>query len=91
MATLHSPAKANGKPSTTPVGWLVSSAVPPSGNPVEVFPEGMNRDAASFAEFGLGQAAAAEIVEEGVPAEVEDEAPRHGVISRAGLRAPAGK
>jgi hypothetical protein len=58
---------------------------------VEAFSEGKDGDAASFAEFGLGQAAAAEIVEEGVPAEVEDVAPRHGVISRTGLRAPAGK
>ena len=61
------------------------------GYAVEAFSEGMDGDAASLAEFGLGQAAAAEIVEEGVPAEVEDAAPRHGVISRTGLRAPAGK
>ena len=61
------------------------------GTLVEAFSEGMDGDAASLAEFGLGQAAAAEIVEEGVPAEVEDVAPRHGVISRTGLRAPAGE
>src|SRR3954453_16641340 len=61
------------------------------GYAVEAFSEGMDGDAASLAEFGLGQAAAAEIVEEGVPAEVEDVAQRHGVISRTGLRAPAGK
>ena len=61
------------------------------GYAVEAFSEGMDGDAASLAEFGLGQAAAAEIVEEGVPAEVEDAAPRHGVISQTGLRAPAGK
>ena len=41
------------------------------GTLVEVFSEGMDGDAASLAELGLGQAAAAEIVEEGVPAEVE--------------------
>ena len=45
------------------------------GYPVEVFPEGMDGDAASFAELGLGQAATAELAEEGVPAEVEDVAP----------------
>ena len=50
----------------------------------------MNGDAASAAELGLSQAAAAEIVEEGVPAEVEDAAPRHGVISLTGPLAPAG-
>jgi hypothetical protein len=32
----------------------------------------MDGDTASLTEFGLGQAAAAEIVEEGVPAEVEE-------------------
>ena len=61
------------------------------GYAVEAFSEGMDGDAASLAEFGLSQAAAAEIVEEGVPAEVEDAAPRHGVISQTGLRAPAGR
>ncbi len=60
-------------------GWLV-----------EAFSEGMDGDAASLAEFGLGQAATAEIVEEGVPAEVEDVAPKHGVISRTGLRPHCG-
>src|SRR5205814_1569922 len=59
-------------------GWLV-----------EVFPEGMDGDAASLAEFGLSQAAPAEILEEGVPAEVEDAAPRHGVNSRTGRLAPS--
>jgi hypothetical protein len=38
------------------------------GNPVEVFAEGMEGEAASLAELGLGQAAAAELVEEGVSA-----------------------
>jgi hypothetical protein len=61
------------------------------GYPVEAFSEGMDGDSASLAELGVSQAAAAEIVEEGVPAEVEDVAPRHGVISRTGLRAPARK
>jgi hypothetical protein len=56
---------------------------------VEAFSEGMDGDAASLAEFGVGQAAPAELVEEGVPAEVEDVAPRHGVISRTGLTAPS--
>ena len=35
---------------------------------VEVLSEGMERDLAPAAELGLSQAAAAEIVEEGVPA-----------------------
>jgi hypothetical protein len=56
-------------------GWLV-----------EAFSEGMEGDPASLAELGLGQAATAELVEEGVPAEVEDVAPRHGVNSRTGTR-----
>jgi hypothetical protein len=51
---------------------------------VEAFSEGMDGDAASLAEFGVGQAAAAELVEEGVPAGVENVAPRHGVISQTG-------
>jgi hypothetical protein len=70
-------------------GGMVRGGGLRGGNPVEVFPEGMDGDAASFAELGLGQAAAAELVEEGVPAEVEDRAPRHGVISRTGLSAPS--
>ena len=53
---------------------------------VEAFSEGMDGDSASLAELGLSQAATAEIVEEGVPAEVEDVAPRHGVNSRTGPR-----
>jgi hypothetical protein len=56
---------------------------------VEAFSEGMDGDATSLAELGVGQAAAAEIVEEGVPAEVEDVAPRHGVISRTEPSAPS--
>jgi hypothetical protein len=56
---------------------------------VQAFSEGMDGDAASLAEFGLGQAAAAEIVEERVPAKVEDVAPRHGVISRTGRSTPS--
>jgi hypothetical protein len=56
---------------------------------VEALSEGMDGDAASLAEFGVGQASAAEVVEEGVPAEVEDVAPRHGVISRTGPSAPS--
>jgi hypothetical protein len=35
---------------------------------VEVLSEGMERDPTAAAELGLGQAAAAEIVEEGLPA-----------------------
>jgi len=35
---------------------------------VEVLSEGMERDLTAAAELGLGQAAAAEIVEEGLPA-----------------------
>jgi len=56
---------------------------------VEAFSEGRDGDAASLAEFGVGQAAPTELVEEGVPAGVEDVAPRHGVISRTGLSAPS--
>jgi hypothetical protein len=56
---------------------------------VEAFSEGMDGDAASLAELGVGQAATAELVEEGVPAEVEDVAPRHGVISQTGPSAPS--
>ena len=58
------------------------------GYPVEAFSEGMDGDAASLAELGLGQAATAEIVEEGVPAEVEDVAPRHGVDLPDGAAGP---
>jgi hypothetical protein len=54
---------------------------------VEAFSEGMDGDATSVAELGVGQAAAAELVEEGVPVEVEDVALRHGVISRTRLSA----
>jgi hypothetical protein len=56
---------------------------------VEAFSERMDGDSASLAELGLSQAATAEIVKEGVPAKVEDVAPRHGVISRTRPSAPS--
>jgi hypothetical protein len=49
---------------------------------VEMLSEGMERDLAPAAELGLSQAAAAELIEEGLPAEIDGTASRHGVVSR---------
>src|SRR5262245_15356387 len=46
--------------------------------------EGMKRDLAAAAELGVSQAAAAEIVEEGVPAEIDGKASGHGKFSLTG-------
>lgn len=59
------------------------------GRLIEVLAEGMDRDAAAAAELGVGEAAASEIAEECVPAEVEDVSAGHGVISRTGTSAPS--
>jgi hypothetical protein len=56
---------------------------------VEALSERMDGDSTSLAELGLSQAATTEIVEEGVPAEVEDMAPRHDVDSRTRASAPS--
>jgi hypothetical protein len=48
----------------------------------------MKRDLAAAAELGLSQTAAAEIIEEGIPAQIDDAASRHGVISLTGPLAP---
>ena len=58
---------------------------------IEAFSEGMDGEAASSAELGVGQAAAAELVEEGVPAVVADVALRHGAVSRTRSSAPSRK
>jgi hypothetical protein len=49
---------------------------------VEVLAEGMERDLAAAAEFGLGQTAAAEFLDEGLPAEIDGATARHGRVSR---------
>jgi len=55
------------------------------------FPEGMTGDPASAAELGLSQAAAAVIMEQGIPAQVEGVAPGQSVISLTGPSAPFGE
>ena len=57
----------------------------------ETLPEGMTGDPASAAELGLSQAAAAVIMEQGIPAQVEGVAPGQSVISLTGPSAPFGE
>jgi hypothetical protein len=51
---------------------------------VEALSEGVKGDPATAAELGVGQTAAAEISEEGIPAKIEGVAPGHGVFSLTG-------
>jgi hypothetical protein len=63
-------------------GTIVAGGGPGRTWRVEVLSEGMERDPAAAAELGLSQPAAAEFIEEGLPAEIDGAASRHGVVSR---------
>ena len=58
---------------------------------VETLSEGVDRELTAVAKGGMGQAAAAEVIEDGAPTQVEDTRPGHDVFSLTGLSASSGK